>query len=168
MDSIRSILLGLVLTFCCAGCGFPGCEDSPERDLDYGEGEGLDVQSITYGVYQLFTASGYRAEIGPEVEKPYFNRPARGLKINGSPVYVLEFAEQEEADAFEKSISPDGTSIGGKKLNETKTPHFFRQSKVIALYLGDKKSTLEILETVLGEQIAGGDSPDAAEEAVTE
>lgn len=156
MDSIRSILLVIAISLCSAGCGIPGCEDTPEHKVDYGDGEGLEVTSITYGIYQLFTASGYRAEIGPEVEKPYFEKPARGLKINGSPVLFIEFPTNEEADAFVAKISPDGTSIGDKKVNETKTPHFFQKSKAVGLYIGDKKSTLEILTTVLGEQVAGG------------
>ena len=159
MDSIRSILLVVVISLCTAGCGIPGCEDTPERKVDYGEGEGLEVTSSTYGIYQLFTASGYRAEIGPEVEKPYFEMPARGLKVNGSPVFFIEFPTNQEADAFVAKISPDGTSIGDKKVNEGKTPHFFQKSKAVGLYLGDKESTLEILTTVLGTQVAGGSSP---------
>ena len=141
-----------------AGCEFPGCEDLPDRELDYGEGEGLDVQSITYGIYQLFAASGYRVEVGPVVEKPYFSEPARGLKVNGSPVFFVEFDDEEGVREMVKKISPDGSKIGDQPLNEQGTPHFYRKGKAIALYLGDKESTLKILTSVLGEQIAGGTS----------
>ena len=158
MDKITSTLLAIALTCSFIGCSFPGCEDRPERDLDYGEGDGLDVGSVTYGVFQLFAASGYPAEIGPTVEKPYFDMPARGLKINGSPVFFLEFANDSDVDEFVRKISADGMTIDGKSLNESKPPHFYRQGKVVVLYLGQKESTLEILETVLDPQIAGAAS----------
>ena len=148
-----------MLIFTLAGCGIPGCEESSERDLDYGEGNGLDVESVIYGLYQLFAATGHRIEIGPEVEKPYFDVPARGLKINGSPVYCVAFTESKETDEFVATIAKDGRMIGEKKVEEEKTPHFFREGKVVALYLGDKQSTIEILEEVMGKQIAGGESP---------
>ncbi|MCE2503660.1 MAG: hypothetical protein J4G05_06350 [Chlorobi bacterium] len=158
MDKVRSTLLAFFLACSFVGCGFPGCEDRPQRGLDYGEGEGLDVGSVTYGVYQLFAASGYRAEIGPLVEKSYFDMPARGLKINGSPVLFLEFDGNKDVEEFIEKIAPDGSTIDGKSLNESSPSHYYRQGKVVALYLGKKESTLEILEIVLGQQIAGATS----------
>lgn len=157
MKSLPALVLLLALLV--PGCGFPGCgEDAPEHEVEYGEGEGLSVESFTYAVYQILKTSGVPTEIGPVIEKPYFDRKARGLRINGSPVYFLEFSSQEEADAFVGSISQDGLRIGDRTVTETGTPHYFRKGKVVAAYFGERQSTLESLEMALGPQVAGGQS----------
>ena len=153
----RSSVLILFLALLLPGCGFPGCgEDAPEREVEYGDGEGLTVSSLTYGVYQILKSSGVPTEIGPEVSKPYFEKKARGLRVHGSPVYFLEFSSQEETDALVSSISPDGKKVGDKVVSEKGTPHFFRKGKVVAAYFGDRESTLEALTLALGPQFAGG------------
>jgi hypothetical protein len=138
-----------------SGCDMAGCGDEPRRDVDYGEGEGLEVGSMIYGVYQLFAASGYSAEVGPELELPYIDRPVRGLRVNGSPVYVFAYESDGDVDRFVGIVSPDGSSVGKSTLPADKPVHFYRKGKVIALYRGDKESTLKILDEILGEPFAG-------------
>ncbi len=160
MDSMKSLtLFVLVCLLLLPGCGFPGCgEDAPDHDIEYGDttGEGLDVASLTYGMYQLFKTSGISAEIGPVVETPYFDQAARGIKVNGSPVMFLEYSNDRNVEEVVASISSDGKKIGDKVVTEEKTPHFFRKGKVIAFYFGDKESTLEALTLTMGAQFAGG------------
>lgn len=149
--------LTLLIALCLPGCAFPGCgEDAPEHDVEYGEGDALSVSSLTYGVYQMLKSSGIPAEIGPEISTPYFQKPARGIRVHGSPVLFLEFDDDAEADAAVASVSPDGKTVGGKAVTEKGTPHFFRKGKVIAFYFGERESTLEALELTLGPQFAGG------------
>lgn len=141
------------------GCGFPGCgEDAPDHEIEYGDtsGDGLDVASLTYGMYQLFKSTGVPAEIGPEIETAYFDRNARGLRVHGSPVLFLEYSSDSDVEEVIRSISPDGRKIGDKEVTEENTPHFFRKGKVLALYFGDRETTLQALESTMGAQFAGG------------
>lgn len=152
-----ALYLTLIAVLLLPGCGFPGCgEDAPEHDVEYGDGDALSVSSLTYGVYQMLKSSGIPTEIGPEISTPYFEEKPRGMKIHGSPVLFLEFDDDADADALAASISSDGRKIGDKAVTEKGTPHFFRKGKVIAVYFGERESTLEALELTLGPQFAGG------------
>lgn len=148
-----------------AGCSFPGCgEDPPVRDLDYGEGEGVEVTSRTYGMFQLLLTQGIPAELGPEVETGFFEKPARQMKVYKSSVFFLEFDDEEEMREVMQTIAADGRSIAGKPIPDegvTKgTPHFFRRGKVIGFYFGDTKKTLDALNMIFEEQFAGAVSPE--------
>ena len=152
------VLIGLLFL---PGCGFPGCgEDAPDHEVEYGDtsGDGLDVASLTYGIYQLFKSTGIQAEIGPEIETPYFDRNARGIRVYGSPVMFFEYTSDGDVNEAVGSISPDGRTIGDREVTEQKTPHFFRKGKVLAVYFGDREKTLEALEATMGPQFAGGGS----------
>lgn len=151
-----ALYLTLIIAILLPGCGFPGCEDAPEHEVEYGDGDALPVTSLTYGVYQMLKSSGIPAEIGPEISTAYFDEKPRGLKIHGSPVLFLEFDDAADADALAASISSDGRKIGDKTVNEKGTPHFFRKGKVIAVYFGDRENTIEALTLTLGPQFAGG------------
>lgn len=159
-----SLLTLLLATALFAGCdllGF-GCgdEERPEYDADYGGGEGIDVGSLTYQTFALFQSLDIPSQIGPEVETGLFDRTAREITIEGSPVFFLEYETEEEARAVASTIAPDGRRIAEKSVPSRGimkgTPHFYRTGKVIGIYFGDRERTLEALETVLGEQFAGG------------
>ncbi len=104
---------------------------------------------------------GVGATVAPagEVEQPFF--PVRGqmVTVNGSSVQVFEFTDNATAEAAAKGITPDGSSVGAdgsvSMITWVAPPHFFRAGKVIALYLGDDRAILTLLEGALGPQIAG-------------
>lgn len=160
----RDLLLLLLAGTILAGCdlvGF-GCggEDRPVYDADYGGGDGVDVGSLTYQMFALFQSLDIPSEIGPEVETGLFDRTAREIKVHGSPVFFLEYGTEEECRRVAESIAPDGRTIDGRPVPMRGimkgTPHFYRSEKVIAIYFGDRPTTIEALQTVVGEQFAGG------------
>jgi hypothetical protein len=164
MDRMRrspQTLLLFLLAPLLSGCGLI-CGDDVARDADYGGGE-LDVSSITYNIYQLLLTSGVPTEIGPAVETGIFEQKAYEMKIHGSPVFFLEYGSNEDADEIAETISGDGRTVAGKPIPMkgimAGTPHFFKSSKVIAFYFGDRASTLAALTKVFDDQFAGGTSP---------
>jgi len=52
-------------------------------------------------------------------------------------------------------FSRDGSAVGTTKPHWIGTPHFFRQGRLLVLYLGDEKRVIQSLEGVLGRQFAG-------------
>ena len=144
------------------GCELVCGEDRPVYETDYGEGDGVDVGSLIYQTFSLFQSLDIPSEIGPEVETGFFDRPAREIKVQGSPVFFLAYDSEEESQNAAGSIGEDGRSIDGKPIPPKGimkgTPHFFRSGKVIAFYFGEREKTLDALRTVLGEEIVVGEA----------
>ncbi len=147
------VLLLPLLLGGCGGCEMLVCgEDRPEYTPDYGSGgsdDGLDVGSVTFGIFQIFSATGVRAEIGPMVETGLFDRTAREINVEGSPVFFIEYDDIEDAQEVAASIAADGRMVGDKPVPKTGAtsgmPHWYRSDKVIAFYFGERASTLEAL-----------------------
>lgn len=155
------VLLAPFLFAGCSGCELIGCgEDRPEYETDYGGGEGVDVGSVTYSIFQIFQSTGVSSEMGPEVETGIFDRPAREITVVGSPVFFVEFGETDEADRVAASIAADGRAVGEKPVPSTAAtsgrPHWFRSGKVIAFYFGERARTIDALREVFGEPIVVG------------
>lgn len=68
---------------------------------------------------------------------------------------VFEYADEEAATAEAELVAPDGGSVGTTMITWVATPHFFRQGRLIVLYIGDGEAALEALEAALGPQFAG-------------
>lgn len=157
MKMIRTALpaaLVLVGVLAVSGCG----EDAPEHDTDYGGGDGLEVSSLTYGVYQILRSSGIKAEIGPEIRTDYLDKTARGIKVAGGPVLFFEYSDQEDVAKVMASISEDGRTIGDRPVTESGTPHYYNKGKVLAIYFGDREETVEALGLALGPPFRVGTS----------
>ena len=82
--------------------------------------------------------------------------PARVININGESVQVFGYATKAAAEADASRVTADGTTIGTSKPTWIATPHFFRSGKLIVLYLGSNQDIVDLLQTTLGNQFAGG------------
>jgi len=58
-------------------------------------------------------------------------------------------------DFLARRVSRDGSAIGTAKPHWIGTPHFYRQGRLLVLYLGDEKRIIQASEGVLGRQFAG-------------
>ncbi len=114
--------------------------------------------------YSTFThaleAAGFAVREGKLAPGDPFQEPARILFIDGVEVRTMEYPSQKALDGSRASISRDGYSIptksGGIAMVEwIAPPHFYGAGKLLVLYLGDKQSTLDALELILGPQFAG-------------
>jgi len=76
-------------------------------------------------------------------------------KVHGEDVQVFEYANAAAADAEAAPISRDGMAVGTRKIFWVGPPHFYKQGRILVLYVGDNDKVLKPLEAVLGPQFAG-------------
>jgi hypothetical protein len=103
-------------------------------------------------------ANGVPIELGSEEVFFFFPIPALHFKIFGQDVLVFELIGPGTAASVAAAVSDDGTTIAGRVIDWPATPHFFREGRIIVLYLGDDPQVLSVLTAFLGPQIAGGES----------
>ncbi|HWP23759.1 MAG TPA: hypothetical protein VNM15_06185 [Candidatus Binatia bacterium] len=100
-------------------------------------------------------AAGAKVEIVGEVDQPFLSTTGTLIKLQGEDVQVFEYSSAAQMEAEAKLISRDGTTVGNRKVHWIGPPHFFKQGRVLVLYVGDEKKVEKALEAVLGRQFAG-------------
>jgi hypothetical protein len=101
-------------------------------------------------------ATGAAVEPAGEISQAFFSVKGQVIKVNGNDVQVFEYESEAAAEVEARLVSPNGSSIGTTMVTWVSTPHFFKASRLIVLYVGDDATTLSTLEVVLGPQFAGG------------
>jgi hypothetical protein len=100
---------------------------------------------------------GVDAKPAGKTTLPFFSAPAYTVLINREHlVMVFEYKDSAAAEAEAARVSPDGMSIGETRPSWGFTPHFYKAGRIIVLYVGDDEDVLNILESSLGPQFAGG------------
>ncbi len=108
------------------------------------------------GLVDYLQAAGASVEMAGTVSQPFFTPEGQVITVNGQDVQVFEYQSESEAKAEANLVSPDGSSVGTSMMSWIATPHFYQSGKLIVLYVGDHIDTIELLDGVLGPQIAGG------------
>ena len=132
----------LILTLTLAACGG-------------GAGASAAISDYDSFVAALET-SGAEVEEGGTVSQPFLSVSGRILIVNGVDLQVFEYESEAAAEADAELISPDGSSTATTMITWIDTPHFFRAGALIVLYVGDDTATLDLLQSLLGPQFAGG------------
>ena len=106
---------------------------------------------------QELRGSGAAVNLSKErISQPFFSARGRVIHVNSQAVWVFSYVNATAAEKDAGKISSDGMTIGHSKPSWLGTPHFYRQPRLIVLYLGDDSSVIAILTRVLGQQFAGG------------
>lgn len=100
-------------------------------------------------------AAGAKVEIVGEVDQPFLSITGTMIKLRGEDVQLFQYSSAAQMEAEAKLISRDGNTVGTKKIHWIGAPHFFKQGRILVLYVGDEKKVEEALETALGPQFAG-------------
>ena len=100
-------------------------------------------------------ARGARVEPVGEAEQPFLSVTGSMVQVNGEDVQAFGYPSAAEMDAQAARISPDGGTIGTSKIHWIGTPHFFKQGRLLVLYVGENGDLLRILAATLGRQFAG-------------
>lgn len=100
-------------------------------------------------------AAGASVEVVGEVDQPFLSVTGTMIKVHGEDVQVFQYANAAAADAEAAPISRDGTAVGTRKIHWIGSPHFFKQGRVLVLYVGNDEKVKNTLEAVLGRQFAG-------------
>ena len=99
-------------------------------------------------------AAGVSVQPAGEVEQPFLSVTGKMIKLYDEDVQVFEYANASAADAAAAPISRDGMAVGTRKIFWVGPPHFFKQGRLLVLYVGDNDKVLKALEVVLGRQFA--------------
>lgn len=116
--------------------------------------------TTNYGYTNLVNdlrANGAQVESAGEVSQPFFSVKGKIINVTGKDLQVQVFAYVNAAAANSEAseVASDGSSIGKSHPFWNAPPHFYKKGKIIVLYVGDNKTVMKVLETVLGKQFAG-------------
>ena len=101
-------------------------------------------------------AAGATVERVGTLSQPFFTPEGQVINVNSQDVQVFEYENESDAGVEADLVSPDGSSVGTSMMSWLATPHFYTSGKLVVLYVGDQNDTIELLNGVLGPQIAGG------------
>lgn len=99
--------------------------------------------------------SNATAEIADSVTQDFFSPEGSIVKVNGQDVQVFEYENKEAMESDASQVAPEGGSIGTSMVTWMDVPHFYKAGRIIVLYVGSDKATLDLLERVMGAQFAG-------------
>jgi hypothetical protein len=90
-----------------------------------------------------------------EVDQPFLSVTGKMIKLHGEDVQVFQYPNAAAMENQAARISRDGSAVGRTKIHWMGPPHFYKQGRLLVLYLGDEKKVIQTLEDVLGRQFAG-------------
>ena len=103
-----------------------------------------------------FRDAHYHVEPLGYTPQPYFNVDSYRLRVAGENIQIFAFPNILTAFQAAISVSPDGYRIANREIDWGRTPHFYWLGRNIVLYVGDNIEIINIIESVLGSQFAGG------------
>lgn len=100
-------------------------------------------------------ASNATAKTGDSLTQDFFSPEGRIITVNGQDVQVFEYESAEAMENDAAKVALDGASIGTSMMSWMDAPHFYKAGRILILYVGSDKATLDLLEKVIGPQFAG-------------
>lgn len=114
-------------------------------------GRATDLKSLM----RKLREAGATASAAGKISQPFFSVSGRALTVNGDQVQVFEYRSNARAKTDAAKVSADGTPIGTTMITWVGPPHFYRNGRLIVLYIGGNSGVLKALEKTLGPQFAG-------------
>ena len=127
--------------------------------LSLGLGAALFSQAtaLSYdGLVSRLRAQGATVTAGGDVDQPFFSVKGRIVNVNGAAVQVFEYALSVLANADAAQVAPDGMAVGkAVHIGWIADPHFYKQGRLIVIYVGGDDGIRRLLTATLGPQFAG-------------
>lgn len=98
---------------------------------------------------------GSTVKEGGKISQPFFSVPGRAVIVNGEQAQVFEYRKKETADKESGSVNADGSLVGTTMITWVAPPHFYKNGRLIVLYIGENSGIIKALENALGRQFAG-------------
>lgn len=98
-------------------------------------------------------SGGERVSREGKVEQPFFSVKGQIITIGDQDVQVFEYRTIKAAELDARKVSNTGSSAGTSMPMWIAPPHFFKNGRLIVLYVGEKASVLKALEDALGPPI---------------
>lgn len=124
--------------------------------------QGLTVPSHVGSVEQLvqsLRSQGLTVSLGGDISPGYFTVQARQISVEGERLNAFEYPDADTAAAEAALISSDAQPSPRKRITWAGVPRFYRQGRVIVLYVGCSTSVISALEKFLGPPVAMGQTP---------
>ena len=134
-----------------ASCGGKASVANQARPGKLQGGPATDYASLI----DSLRAGGINAEPEGEVDQPFLSVTGTMIKLHGEDVQVFQYPNAAAVEAQAARVSRDGSAVGTTKLHWIGAPHFYKQGRLLVLYVGDEDKVLKALEAVLGRQFAG-------------
>lgn len=144
----------------CIGCSLIGCgkQQSPNsttgnKVLQSSAANSNVINSQEF--IKFIEKSSYKITTSKQDGKGVLTGSLTRLDINGDTIGVYEYKSSEDMEQEAKTISADGSKIGGTIYDWKATPHFYKGGNIIVSYIGDNKEVLATIERLMGHQFAG-------------
>lgn len=105
--------------------------------------------------------SGLSVDVAGDVSQPFFSAQGRSINVNGETVQVFEYADEQAMQSDAAKVGGDGFHVANAVVDWTAPPHFYKQGRLIVLYVGHETRVKSALDFVLGPQFAGQDNKSA-------
>lgn len=153
---VKWVLPSVIVSFASSVAGVPVCaeESSPLAQPQSASASSGQVADYL-GLIIKLRALGAHVEPNGELDQPFFSAKGKAITVDGEDVQVFQYDDSATADAEAALVSPDGNSVGTSKPHWISSPHFFKQRKLLVLYVGDNGAVLKLLEAALGRPFAG-------------
>ena len=145
------MLVAVFVSACAADTANDGTGAIAEPDANPTEPIAAEPLAI-----EALHAAGAEVEEGEPLAESVFGVPGQVIRANGAAVQLYTFANEADAQAAAETVSPEGSSIGTTMITWMGTPHFYLSGDTIVTYAGDDADVLQLLESALGPQFAGG------------
>ena len=99
------------------------------------------------------------AEQIPPHQNHFFSVPAQSLVVNDARVNAFEYPTVEAAAADAALVRPDGQPNPRAIIDWISTPRFYRQERLIVLYVGCSPDVIRALDRIMGRAFVTGDMP---------
>lgn len=108
--------------------------------------------------FEELDAAGGEVTTGIGLTQPFFSVPGIVISVSGEDLQVFEYADAASAAKDMQGISADASTINGEDMAWIAPPHFYQHGSLLILYIGSDRATLDLLRTVVGDQVAGFDT----------
>ena len=152
---MKVLLLSVCWLFlAAAGTASCGGEVSQANRAQPGKSPGgpvTDYASLIDGL----RAGGAIVKPAGEVDQPFLSVTGTMIKLHGEDVQIFQYPNAAAVAAEAARVSRDGGTVGTAKPHWIGPPHFYKQGRLLVLYVGDEEKVLKALALVLGRQFAG-------------
>ncbi|MDQ3239396.1 MAG: hypothetical protein M3P33_02625 [bacterium] len=161
-SSLLSILFLVLVISGCTPASSPQNSINPSSNTQSHDGEVKDQVSLI----GTLKRKNIDVAISDAIEQPFLRAKGTQLTLNGLNIKDLQIqvfsydytdlktngitAAQEDISNIEPNGDPKTTKVlwvGG--------PHWYHKERIIVLYTGDDKSSIYLLDSILGKQFAG-------------
>lgn len=87
--------------------------------------------------------------------QPFLSGQGRIARVNGEDIQVFEYANENIARDEVKYFTSDGCCFGNTNISWMGSPHIYQEGRLVVIYVGDRTSTRNLLENMMGPQHAG-------------